>query len=252
MFAEVCDRDSIKPSENISATVICYKKDHGSIFTCPSTVNHGTTLTEDVSATAMTGTGNVHFHAMRFRNVMLTMTLNIMCFFIHPNKTKIIFDAETDIQLHTTEPRSTTVLFSKENPSSSNYPSYNNYTYTWVATKTSATLSFFFRHDPGGWMLDDVSVSHGSTELINDGGFETGNLNAWNYSGSCWYYTGQAYKDSSYAKSGSYYYYDRCRSHGDTISQTFYTVIGETYIISFWLTNYYCCGNTEIAYVTIV
>ncbi|CAF1252983.1 unnamed protein product [Adineta ricciae] len=215
MFAEVCDRGLIKSSENISATVICYKKDHGSIFTCPSTVNQGTTLIEDVPTTSMARTESV-------------------------------------IPLRTTQPRSTTVLFSITNPSSSNYPSYNNYTYTWVATETSATLSFFFRHDPGRWMLDDVSVSHGSTELINDGGFETGNLNAWNYSGSCSYHKGQAYKDPSYAKSGSYYYYDRCRSYGDTISQTFYTMIGETYIISFWLTNYDCCGHNETAYVTIV
>ncbi|CAF0729126.1 unnamed protein product [Adineta steineri] len=147
--------------------------------------------------------------------------------------------------------RSTAMLLNITQPTSSNFPSYDCYAYTWVATKASATLSFFFRQDSGGWMLDDINVYHGTTQLIINGGFETGNLNAWNYSGSCAYLTGTAYSDSSYAKTGIYYYYDRCMSYGDTISQTFSTVVGDIYVISFWLTNYLCCSLTEIANVTI-
>jgi hypothetical protein len=120
-----------------------------------------------------------------------------------------------------------------------------------VATGSSATLSFFFRHDPGGWMLDDVSVYHGLTQLISNGGFESGNLNGWNYTGTCNHYAGVAYSGSSYANTGNYYYYDRCALYGDTISQSFSTVAGDIYVISFWLTNYDCCGTTEIANITI-
>ena len=137
------------------------------------------------------------------------------------------------------------------NPTSSIYPAYTYYSYVWTATSSSAKLSFFFRHDPGGWMLDDVKVYHATTQLISNGGFETGDLTDWAYSGSCNVYDGVAFYDPSYAKSGNYYYYDRCAKSGDTISQKFSTVPGDIYVISFWMTNYDCCGKTEIANVTI-
>jgi hypothetical protein len=121
-----------------------------------------------------------------------------------------------------------------------------------VATQSSATLSFFFRNDPGGWMLDDVTVYQGSTQLIVNGGFETGDLTGWNYSGNCNWYIGEAYYGSGYAKAGNYYYYDRCSFYGDTIRQTFATIINYTYVISFWLTNYGCCSATEIANITLL
>ncbi|CAF1249744.1 unnamed protein product [Adineta steineri] len=142
------------------------------------------------------------------------------------------------------------------NPTSFIYPNYTCHAYTWTATALSATLSFFFRHDPGGWMIDDVSVYYGVTQKIINGGFETGNLTGWNYTGNCNLDVnrGLAYPGSSYAKSGSWYYYDCCAGNmmGDTISQTFSTIVGGTYTISFWLTNYYCCNATEIANITLI
>ena len=145
------------------------------------------------------------------------------------------------------------ILLSITNPTSSIYPTYTYYSYIWVATGSSAKLSFFFRHDPGGWMLDDVTVYRNSTstQLITNGGFESGNLNGWSRSGSCQWNVGTAYGGANYAKSGSYYYYDRCAQGGDTLSQTFSTVANGTYIISFWLTNYRCCAATETANITI-
>lgn len=142
-------------------------------------------------------------------------------------------------------------LYSVTNPSSTTYPTYNYYSYTWLATSSSATLSFFFRHDPGGWLLDDVNVYHGSTQLLTNGGFETGDLTGWNYSGTCNVYTGTVYTGSSYAHTGNRYYYDSCALYGDTISQTFSTIVGDIYYISFWLTNYWCCSPTEIAHVIL-
>jgi hypothetical protein len=151
----------------------------------------------------------------------------------------------------TPQSSTTGTLFTVTNPTSSSYPTYTCYAYTWLAIGSSATLSFFFRNDPGGWMLDDVNVYHGITQLITNGGFETGNLNGWNYSGSCFLLTGQSHSGSSSSKTGNYYYYDPCRNFGDTISQTFSTVAGDTYVISFWLTNYYCCSPTQTANITI-
>jgi hypothetical protein len=65
------------------------------------------------------------------------------------------------------------VFYNITNLTLSSYPNYNYYAYAWVATESTATLSFFFRQDPGRWVLDDVNIYHGGTELIINGGFET-------------------------------------------------------------------------------
>ena len=84
--------------------------------------------------------------------------------------------------------------------------------------------------------------------IINEG-FENGNLTGWNYSGTCNSLGGQTNIGSSSANSGNSYYYDPCAGTGDTISQTFPTIYGDTYIVSFWLTNYRCCNSTQIVSV---
>lgn len=112
-------------------------------------------------------------------------------------------------------------------------------------------MSFFFRHDPGAWMLDDIEVYHGMTQLIDNGGFETGSLTGWSHSGPCQSNTGEIRSDSSKAKSDIRYYYAPCADYGDQIKKTFTTVIGDTYVISFWLTNDRCCNQTEIANITL-
>lgn len=144
-----------------------------------------------------------------------------------------------------------TVLLSLINPTSLTYRTYSNYNYTWNATGSSATLSFFFRNDPGSWMLDDITVYHGSTQLISNGGFEVGLLADWTYSGSCNFLTGSVALSLGNAKSGSWYYKSPCANYGDKISQTFSTVLGDSYVINFWLKNPDCCSSTQIANVTI-
>lgn len=129
------------------------------------------------------------------------------------------------------------------NPTSSNFPTYNLYSYVWTATASRSTLSFVSRHDPGGWLLDSVVVNRTSASLIVNGGFETGSLSGWNYTNSCSSYPGAV---GSYyaAKSGSCYYYSSCVNGTDTISQQFSTTIGASYQISFWLANIGCCNPT--------
>ena len=151
----------------------------------------------------------------------------------------------------TPQTNTTNTLLYVRNPSSSSYPNYTCYAYIWVATISSATLSFFFRHDPRAWMLDEIKVYHGSTQLISNDGFETGNLAGWIRTGSCQSYIGEVRFNSTGAKSGNHYYYGPCADVGDKIVQTFPTVIDDTYVISFWLTNDGCCNATEIANITL-
>ena len=125
------------------------------------------------------------------------------------------------------------------------------YAYTWIGTGSSVTLSFFFRNDVGGWLLDDVSVYHGSIQMIVDGGFESGSISAWTYSGTCDFWIGEAHSGIGLAHSGNWFYYDQCAGTGDTINQTFPTVVGDAYVISFWLTSDSCCSGTQIAKVTL-
>ncbi|CAF1454017.1 unnamed protein product [Adineta steineri] len=254
-FAEPCNKDSIKSSENTSATVICYKNDHQLIPTCSSTVDQETTSISNVETSSIQGVASTPATTTT-TTTTTTKTITTTTATRTTTTTKTTTKTTTTTTVTATPPcspqsRSTGVLLSITQPSSSNYPSYDCYAYTWVATGASAALSFFFRQDIGGWMLDDVNVYHGTTQVIINGGFEAGNLNAWNHFGSCAVNTGMAYSGRSDANTGDYYYYDPCTLYGDTISQTFSTVIGDIYIISFWLTNYWCCSLTEIANVTI-
>ena len=143
-------------------------------------------------------------------------------------------------------------LLTIDNPSTFPYPAYTPYSYTWIATGSSATLSFFFRHDPSFWLLDDITVYHGMTQLVSNGGFETGDLTGWTYSSGCGSAGGLAHSNSQNAHTGSWYYFDGCTSYADELSQTFLTIPGDAYIISFWLTNDGCCSPIEIANVTII
>ena len=128
----------------------------------------------------------------------------------------------------------------------------NNYTCfarTWIATGTTATLSFTFRNDPGFWSLDSIAVYHGVNQILINGGFDNGTV-GWSQTGTC-ESGGQVYYAPSLAHSGSYYYTDGCINSTDTLSQTFSTVIGDNYQINFWLKNDQCCSPMIIAKVTI-
>ncbi|GAB5460426.1 VCBS domain-containing protein [Hoeflea alexandrii] len=87
-------------------------------------------------------------------------------------------------------------------------------------------------HTDGG-VTEDASYA-GGTNLITNGGFETGNSSGWSFSGP--YVSGyfQYVHSGGYAAGGWTVYAPHTPA---TMSQTFSTVAGVTYTISFWAQN---------------
>ncbi|CAF1507759.1 unnamed protein product, partial [Didymodactylos carnosus] len=128
-------------------------------------------------------------------------------------------------------------LYNVRNPTTT-ASGYTCYAYKWYATSSSATLTFALRQDPGFWSLDDVSVYDGGTQVLVNGGFETGSFSPWIYSypnGHGGTYGRIDHNTYSYAHTGYYYYADGCYSYTDYLSQTFATVLGDLYVISFYI-----------------
>ncbi|CAF0739805.1 unnamed protein product [Rotaria sordida] len=131
---------------------------------------------------------------------------------------------------------------------------YTQYTYTYTAISNRTRIAFAFREDEGCFALDAVSVRRltaPTIELIGNNDFETGTLSSWTYcnpnSASS---AGEVIPNSDnfqcmtstyQAKSGSYFYYDGAVGNCDYLIQTFSTIVGQTYTISYWLYNR---GNT--------
>jgi hypothetical protein len=141
------------------------------------------------------------------------------------------------------------------NLSSSSAPTtYTRYTYGFTASSSSAILTFVMSGDPGPghnyWLLDSVSVNHtnASTSVLINGGFDTGTLTGWTQycatnanCGTGDY--GQLTTGVSYQ--GTYCYVDKCSpaTQFDYLTQSFTTVNGDYYIISFYLMNVGGGGN---------
>ena len=141
------------------------------------------------------------------------------------------------------------ILYSVVDPNITvtNYTCFSN---TWIATGPFATLSFGFRHDAYYWILDDVAVYHGMTQLLINGDFENG-MTGWTRTGVCDANDSGVYYSTTHARSGTYYYGGSCVGRTDMLSQTFTTVAGDVYEINFWLKNRHCCPPTLIANITI-
>jgi hypothetical protein len=104
------------------------------------------------------------------------------------------------------------------------------------------------------FLLDSISVDHtnAGTDVLINGGFETGNFAGWtqycNTNTNC---NGGDYGQltTSPCFSGAYCYMDRCANY-DYLLQSFSTVIGDYYLISFYTRVYASGGNARI-YVTL-
>ncbi|CAF1048617.1 unnamed protein product [Adineta ricciae] len=137
---------------------------------------------------------------------------------------------------------------------------YTHYTYNFTATDSSSTLSFIANGDSGGkggfyWLLDDVFVNdlNTSTNVLTNGDFETGDLSGWsqycNNDGNCKNTGYYAHTTTNSCRSGNYCVYDSCGNY-DYLYQSFSTVIGNYYFISYYLRCGAVGGGSEI-YVTL-
>ena len=131
--------------------------------------------------------------------------------------------------------------------------SYINYTFVYQATRTQTRLIFCFLNQQWFWALDDVSVRHipSGTQLITNGGFETGGWPPWIHFNTIYYGSGFRSSASGFSRrSGTYFYYDLQYSIPDGIFQNITTVPGENYTVSFSLANPFG-GNFSIVVVSI-
>ncbi len=104
--------------------------------------------------------------------------------------------------------------------------------------------------------MDSISVNHtnADTEVLINGGFDTGDFTGWtqycatdaNCGGTGNY--GQVTTSNYY--SGTYCYVDKCAGGFDYLTQSFTTVIGDYYLISFYL-RVYSSGSGHSVYVTL-
>ncbi|CAF1416501.1 unnamed protein product [Rotaria sordida] len=124
---------------------------------------------------------------------------------------------------------------------------------TTTAIANVTRITFAVRRDSEYFGIDDVSIRNAAapgTELLSNGGFETGDFSSWIHcvqSGSL--ATGSVQSTSSgitygsynfVARSGFYYYLGGATVNAEYLSQTFPSIIGNTYIFSF---AYVYAGN---------
>ncbi|CAF4555543.1 unnamed protein product, partial [Rotaria socialis] len=128
------------------------------------------------------------------------------------------------------------------------HSSYLQYTYSYVAIANTTRITFAFRDDSYFFAFDNITIwgnAAPSTQLISNGGFETGHISPWTYcnpnvaSNAGKVQLGStAYNGYTYTPySGMYFYMDGSVGAPDYLSQTFATTIGSTYNISYWLYN---------------
>lgn len=126
--------------------------------------------------------------------------------------------------------------------------SYTQFTHSFTATSTRTRISFAFQQDKSCFGLDDVSIQRvltPGTELLQNNGFETGELTGWTYcnatnptgttevvSGSTSVSCGGPF---GRVKVGNFAFYESSiGADASYLSQIVNTTIGDAYTVSYW------------------
>lgn len=162
----------------------------------------------------------------------------------------------------TTTANNTNISCSTSNTSILTYTtsptSYAQQIYNYTASFTGiVVLEFGFKaqNSVKTWHLDDVSIvgvgsSAFSSQLLVNGGFESGNLTGWQVvcsSTNCGGVGGSLTESNCHT--GSYCYVGACAGAYDFLRQSFNVIRGQMYTLSFWIMT---AGNPQqAAYVDI-
>lgn len=139
--------------------------------------------------------------------------------------------------------------------------SYTRYNYAFTANDIITTLTFGMQaneDDENYWLLDNVSVNRTNTNanVLVNGNFELGSLTGWTQycatGSNCGGGSNVGQITSSSCFMGSFCYVSKCDTgtRYDYLSQSFSTVIGESYVISFHL-RVKDAGDNRRAYVLL-
>lgn len=127
---------------------------------------------------------------------------------------------------------------------------YQTYQFTHRAAYNRSLVFIGMTHNQSYWSVDDIYIQKLNTDttLIINGGFESGSLapfslcvtNTVGASGSVY---------SGYAKTGSYSFLDNAKAPYDAIWQSFATVPGQDYVVTFSVQNYAPGPNMFFVYM---
>ena len=111
------------------------------------------------------------------------------------------------------------------------------------------------RHDPDKWCIDDVSILADGTEMLVNGGFETGSLSPWSWTepnGTCNGTKAEVTNSSEVAQTGIYGLWDGSAGCFDQVAQSFNVTSDQKYVISFWFKSKGTDSNGTFADFSIV
>ncbi|CAM4777583.1 unnamed protein product [Rotaria magnacalcarata] len=155
-------------------------------------------------------------------------------------------------------PDTTGAIFSYNTGTAPTTYTLNSHTFT--ANDSSSTLTFILSGDPGPkmhyWLLDDVSVNDTATNtnILVNGNFDQGTLNGWTQFCATDANCGNGnygQLTNSPCRSAPDCYVDTCSgSNFDYLLQSFGTVPGNRYIVSFYM-EVFASGGGHLAYVTL-
>jgi hypothetical protein len=152
------------------------------------------------------------------------------------------------------EPTNSNILLSLDSTTASTTFTKYSISYDSPSDANTVMLMFEFTTVWGSWYLDDVSVIESGIgqEIIDNGGFETGNLGAkWNFCDSRypWITVGAVVNHTSHSGSYSYESQDTSNGSEEFLTQIFRIKANTRYTIEFYLLYN---GDPTSAVVTLI